>query len=99
MKFPFSNSSGAGSVDEARHYSITNADKQSYPNPCSIVSSFLDSVPYPLVRTHSHFSLTVIIGTVQAKVIGHCFVEFGYIYKQAESKRGVKMALQSYSGI
>ena len=70
-------------------FSITNTAKHSYPNPCSIVSSFLDSVPYPLVRTHTHFSLTVVIGTVQAKVIAHCFVEFGYIYKQAESKRGV----------
>lgn len=78
---------------------FTKAYQQSYPNPSSIVSSFFDSIPYPLVRTDSHFSLTVVIGTVQAKMIGHCFVEFGYIYKQAESMRGIKIALQSQSSI
>ena len=36
----------------------------SYPNACPIVSSILDSIPYPLIWTHSHFCLTVIIGTV-----------------------------------
>ena len=91
VKLPFSNSFGVEWTGQRLfHHPITNADEQSYPNPCSIVSSFLDSVPYSLIRTHSHFSLTVVISTVQAKVTGHCFVKFSYINKQAESRKGGK---------